>query len=57
MVGEGSGSQGPKHHRTRERWDVDYFLKNDGHLFYGSSNPKVALEWTEPWVRVATVVM
>lgn len=29
----------------RECWDVDRFLKNGGQLFYGSTDPEVALEW------------
>lgn len=31
----------------RERWYVDCCLKNGGQLFYGSTDPKVSLEWTD----------
>lgn len=37
IVGEGVGSQGSDHH-VRKHWDVNYFLKNDGQLFYGSTD-------------------
>lgn len=51
--------------------DVKCFLKNGGDLFYGSTNPKLAMEWVdlewailthmgyppELWVRMATWAM
>ena len=67
VMGEGSGSQSAGQH-DRERWDVDHFLKNGGHLFYGSSDTEVSLGWIDAakvvlehigcpqdlWVRMAT---
>ena len=46
VLGEGSGSQSAGQH-DRERWDVDRFLKNGGHLFYGSTDPEVSLGWID----------
>lgn len=42
-IGEsfGTDESGTQH---RERWYVDRFLNNSGQLFYGSTNPEVALE-------------
>ena len=58
-------------HQQRERWDVERFLRNGGRLFYGSTDPEVALIWLDTarsvlehvgcppdlWVRMATGAM
>lgn len=47
VIEEGSGSQGPEQHNSWDCRDAILFLKNGGQLFYGSMNPKVALEWID----------
>lgn len=54
MVGEGLGNPGPKHHQSRERLDVDRFLKSDEHLFFGNTNLKIAPEWIDSARAVLT---
>ena len=48
VIGESSGSQ---RLQPAERWDVDHFRKNGGEIFYGNTDPEVALDWLET-VRV-----
>ena len=47
VVGESSGTQST----DGQIWEVRHFLKNGGEIFYGSTNPEVALDWLET-VRV-----
>ena len=68
VQGEGSCCHA---HQQKERWDVERFLRNGGRLFYGSTDPEVALIWQDTarsvlehvgcppdlWVRMATGAM